>query len=605
MASIARMLFLASATALLLHHESVHVFGFSLSPTSSISSSSSSSSRIQLQPFPSLYNSVRTSQCSTKGSRCNFQLSASNTKIEDVDVNESEIKATESTNNTKTDTSTDTPVPSVGLENENESVELVQNLEQAPAAAPPSHTQSKRSRFLSALPKISRKQMGDDVDKQIFSMAMPSMLNMAVVPLVNSVDTFWVGRLGITLALAGQSAANQAFFSLFFLVSFLPTITAPLVATAVASGDMDEAQNKVCEALFLSNVLGALGTIMLVGFPRTTLGLVLSKDAPAMAYAVPYLRFRALSLIPSLFSSTGFAAYRGLLNTVTPLKVSMIANLINLIADPLFIFGMPFGISKGLGVCGAAIATAGAETISGLIYMRLLIRRKLMQVKKIIKIPSWNSIKTIVQGGSAMLLFQLVLNIAFLTAARKVQVLDRTGVAAAAYGIIMQIYSLGVVCQLGIKATAATLVPSEKSKNGDDAARRMADRIFSWGCILGLILGATQVAALPFLIPVFTPIAEVREAIKIPSLISAFIHLVNGPLFAGEGVMVGLGTFKALTYCTIFGASVMISCICSPLGKSLNGILISLAAFNSLQAAAMMYHYLNVGPLKRNRAKKS
>lgn len=460
---------------------------------------------------------------------------------------------------------------------------------------------SKSSRFLASLPGINSERMGDEFDRKILASALPSMLNMAVVPIVNSVDTFWVGRLGITLALAGQSAANQAFFSLFFLVSFLPTITAPLVATAVASGNMEEAQDTVCQALFLSNFLGLLGTVLLVGFPRTGLALVLSKDAAAMDFAVPYLRFRALSMIPSLVSSTGFAAYRGLLNTVTPLKVSLLTNFINLIADPLFIFGLPFGMAKGLGVCGAAIATAGAETFSGLIYMRLLIKRKLVELKKVFKVPNWKSIKTIIQGGSAMLLFQLVINIAFLSAARKVQKLDSSGVAAAAYGIIMQVYSLGVVCHLGIKATAATLVPAERTKNGDEAARQMGDKIFVWSSILGLFLGLAQILSMPFLTPAFTPIPEVREAIKIPSIISALSHFVNGPVFAGEGVMVGLGTFKALTSCTIVGAGTMVAFICSPLGQSLSGVMMSLLAFNSIQAAMMVYHFLKIGPLKRSK----
>jgi len=462
------------------------------------------------------------------------------------------------------------------------------------------------SRFLSSLPSVSREQLGDSVDRRILSTALPSMLNMAVVPIVNSVDTFWVGRLGVTLALAGQSAANQAFFSLFFLVSFLPTITAPLVATAVGSGDMEEARNKVCEAMFLSNLLGLFGTIMLVGFPQTSLGLVLSKDSAAMAYAVPYLRFRALSMIPALISSTGFASYRGLLNTVTPLKVSLATNLFNLVADPLMIFGLPVGpfrALKGLGVSGAAIATAAAESLSGLVYLRLLIRRKLVSISQVLKVPAWKSIKTIVQGGSAMLMFQLALNIAFLTAARRVQAMDPTGVSAAAYGIVMQIYSIGLVCHLGIKASAATLVPSERSTKGDDAARQMADKIFVWGSILGVFLGIAQMALLPVLIPLFTTIPEVREAIKVPALISSLIQFVNGPLFAGEGVMVGLGTFKALTSCTILGTGVMVSCICSPLGKSLNGILISLAAFNVIQAAAMVFHHLKLGPLKRSKEK--
>lgn len=457
-------------------------------------------------------------------------------------------------------------------------------------------------RWVSSLPKISRKRFGDDTDRQILSTALPSMLNMAVVPIVNSVDTFWVGRLGMTLALAGQCAANQAFFTLFFLVSFLPTITAPLVAAAVGSGDMKEAQNKVCEALFLSNLLGALGTLVLVCFPETSLGLVLSKDAAAMSFAVPYLRYRAISMVPALISSTGFAAYRGLLNTVTPLKVSLLTNLLNLLADPLLIFGLPMGsykFWKGMGVSGAALATAGAESLSGMIYIRLLMKRNLVKLSKMFQFPSWKSIKAIVRGGSAMLLFQLVLNIAFVTAARRVQAMDPTGVAAAAYGIVMQIYSVGVVMHLGIKGTAATLVPSERARKGDDAARLMADKIFVWGTILGMILGIVQMAALPLLIPIFTTIPQVRDAIKVPALISSLIQFANGPLFAGEGVMVGLGSFRALTMCTILGASIMVSCIYSPLGQSLNGVLLSLAAFNIFQAVAMVWHHLKYGPLKR------
>ena len=87
------------------------------------------------------------------------------------------------------------------------------------------------------------------------------MINLAVVPLVNAVDTFWVGRMGIALALAGQAAANQAFFTLYFLINYIPTMTAPLVAAAVGSGEKDEAQARVCESLFLSNMLGLVGRL--------------------------------------------------------------------------------------------------------------------------------------------------------------------------------------------------------------------------------------------------------------------------------------------------------------------------------------------------------
>jgi Na+-driven multidrug efflux pump len=168
------------------------------------------------------------------------------------------------------------------------------------------------------------------LDRKIVTTALPNVINLAAVPVVNAVDTFWVGRMGIALALAGQAAANQAFFTIFFLVNYLPTITAPLVASAVGSWDIENAKKRVCESLFLSGLLGLIGTIMLVCFPmKSGLSLILPDSSQAVSYAVPYLRVRALSLVPALVGATGFAAFRGMLDTVTPLKVSLLTKYVS------------------------------------------------------------------------------------------------------------------------------------------------------------------------------------------------------------------------------------------------------------------------------------
>ena len=169
----------------------------------------------------------------------------------------------------------------------------------APRVAPP--LCAAQGRFREALPKR------DDLDREIMGMALPSIANLAVIPLVGAVDTLWIGRMGSALALAGQGAATQCFFSTYFLIAFIPTITAPLVASAAGSGDIEGACKRVCEALFLANALGLVGTLMLVLRPEAVLSLVLPAGAPAAAEATRYLRLRSLSLIPALVSSIGFA----------------------------------------------------------------------------------------------------------------------------------------------------------------------------------------------------------------------------------------------------------------------------------------------------------
>lgn len=373
------------------------------------------------------------------------------------------------------------------------------------------------------------------------------------------------------------------------------------------------ARNAYTQSMFLCNVLGGIGSLILIAFPEQVLRMVLPKSGTSvMAYAVPYLRLRAFGMLPALLSSCGFAAYNGMLNTVTPLKVTLTTNFINMVLDPLFIFGIGRGASstaqssfilsslqRGFGAAGAAAATSVSETISSLIYVKLLIRRKLVKLTRLLKPPSLKALIPLIQGGLAILLRQAILNVAFVCAARRAQALDPTGVSAAAYGITMQIYSLGVVAHLGIQATAASMVSSARAMGGDSAGRETADRIFGYGCLLGLVLAVGQYFLLPTITPLFSPLPEVIEAVKGPAAISSFIHLANGLVFAGEGALLGLGSFKDLAVITAMGVGVMVSCLLSPLGKSLNGILLSLAAFNLFQGLAVTLHHVRFSPLRR------
>lgn len=448
-----------------------------------------------------------------------------------------------------------------------------------------------KRRFRAALPG-AHPDSTPGIDRLVLTTAIPSMLNLAVVPLVNSVDTFWVGRMGIALALAGQAAANQAFFTVYFLVAFLPTLTAPLVASAVGSGNQEEARQRINESLFLCNVFGLMGTIFLVGFPQRALDMVLPAGAPAFAYATPYMRFRGLSMIPALLSATGFAAYRGLLDTVTPLKVSLGTNILNLVLDPLLIFGTP------LRVVGAALATAFSETASGLVYLRLLMKKGFVTLRGLFKPPSWASLLPLLQGGVSVLGRQLVLNVGILAAARRAQSLDPSGgVAAAAYGIVMQMYSVGIVVHVALQGTAAALVPSTLTKSGPADARKVADRLFVWSTLIGLLMGVTQVLALPWLVPIFSTLPAVREAVRTPAMITSVLHILNGPVFCGEGVLLGLGNFSHLLWITAAGIGTLLASLSMPWAQSLNGILIGYVVFTIVQALAVVVHYLKIGSL--------
>ena len=89
----------------------------------------------------------------------------------------------------------------------------------------------------------------DETDKLIMKLFIPAVLNFLIIPLVG-MDVFWVGRMGDAVALAAQGAANQVFQSAFWIISFIPSVVAPMVARAAAGGDKAELQIKSAKGYF-------------------------------------------------------------------------------------------------------------------------------------------------------------------------------------------------------------------------------------------------------------------------------------------------------------------------------------------------------------------
>jgi hypothetical protein len=101
---------------------------------------------------------------------------------------------------------------------------------------------------------------GDQLDQKLIKIALPCIANFAINPLVGAVDLFWINRMGNTLAVAGQAAANQIFSSAFWLTSFLPSVTATLVAKEFAKGSEEGVQDSICQALLIGCFVAICGS---------------------------------------------------------------------------------------------------------------------------------------------------------------------------------------------------------------------------------------------------------------------------------------------------------------------------------------------------------
>mmetsp|Transcript_8373 Transcript_8373/g.18288 ORF Transcript_8373/g.18288 Transcript_8373/m.18288 type:complete len:388 (-) Transcript_8373:99-1262(-) len=383
----------------------------------------------------------------------------------------------------------------------------------------------------------------------------------------------------------------------------------PLIAKAAAKGDDEEVQDLLAQSLLLGLIGGLVGTCLFLFKTNFMLSSVLSVEAPAMEFAKPYLKIRSASLICSTVSLLGFSTFRGLMDTVTPLKVSALANTANAVLDPAIIFS-----PCRWGVSGAAIATVISEALSAGLYTILLLRKELLQISKIIRPPAFVKVKPLLIGGAAIQFRSVALNVAFLSITRATQSLDNTGVAAAAHAIGIQTFQIGGVFLLALSAVAAILVPNQLVEKVDTGtgeitggpltARMVSNRMMAWGLVLGSVLGGLQVLAIPFL-SAFSPIEEVQKAARIPSIIACFLQVINGLVFIGEGVMQGCGDFLTLAISSTIATIGLVKAL--PLFTSkwgLTGVWATFFVFNGLRLTGVVIHQLFISPFSRRQLSK-
>ena len=439
----------------------------------------------------------------------------------------------------------------------------------------------------------------DAIDKQILKLFIPAMLNFLIIPLVGAVDVFWVGRMGSAVALAAQGAANQVFQSAFWIISFVPSIIAPVVAKAAASGDTEEVQRATGEAIFVASLVGLFGMLLLTFMQDRALSIV--GIVPGSATAVqagPYIGWRALTFIPAIISTVGFAAFRGTLDVTTPMKITIAAQMINLVLDPILIFGA--GTLKAMGVAGAAMATSASEVTAAGLYISTMLKRNIITVKSLFRVPSWGNIGKLMVGGAAVQLRSIAQNITFIAVMRAILTMDATGTAAAAHTVSAQMFQLGLIAVLALSTLASILIPQRLNaamdkENGAWEAKKVADRLLVWGFLLGCFLACLQACMLPAL-QFFTPLQNVQEMARMPVLIGAVQMPLNGLVFVCEGLMQGHQAFLRLAGGMFVSTTFMIGAL-KLWGNTVEGVWCCFFVFNISRLFFGLKHHLFDGPL--------
>ena len=503
----------------------------------------------------------------------------------------------------------------------------------------------------------------DALDVAILKFWLPGVASLCLIPIVQTLDVICVGRLGDASSLAALGASNQVFMSTVWIISFLSTLVSPAIAEAAGRGDTDALRQRLGEALVVSFFVGSLATICICIMPGSMMHLVGYGKNKALSDCIVYLRVRAATLIPQVSTLVCFACFRGIMDSVTPLRVGVMTQIVKASLGPLLIFGV-FGL-KRLGIVGVAVASSCGELLAFAACITVLVRRRYIDFKYLSRAPPLARLKALFVGGAAVQIRSFVLNLVFLTISRRVIQLDATGTVAAAHAIVLQFTQLGLLIAIPLGGVAAVIVPQylnggggdsdaasggeDENDGGDDdraidvldsreaqevtrngssssssrdapslshdssdakiahaqgtlRARHAADRMICWGVGIGLCLGLLQVLMVP-LVRVVTPLPEVQAAAIAPFFIASSLQGMNGITFVSEGILQGHRKFAELAAIAI--TAVLSLLMTLKFADGLVGIWLSFFVFSGVRMSGALIHHFFIGPLSNARVREA
>ncbi|MEW5701966.1 MAG: MATE family efflux transporter [Candidatus Zixiibacteriota bacterium] len=309
----------------------------------------------------------------------------------------------------------------------------------------------------SATPTISR-----DVEsilhghpyRAIIRLAWPATASMLLHTVFSVVDAIWVGHLGAD-PIAAVISATFIVWILQSLVMVISTGLVAMVSQALGAGDKKAAQS-VGEYSLRFAVLFAL-LITVVGLLlRQPLFALMHLEPSVVTLGKQYMAVYFLAAILIVFVEWSMGLFRASGDTRRPLAAMSTGIVLNVILDPLLIYGI--GPLPRLGVVGAALATAISYTVVCLIFLRFLRAGRLPFP---VRLSPWGTIDWSIVGrmvtiGIPISISNIVFSIVYLFVNR---ITAGFGTAAVAtLGIGNRIESINYLFAYGFSIAAATLV---------------------------------------------------------------------------------------------------------------------------------------------------
>jgi putative MATE family efflux protein len=317
------------------------------------------------------------------------------------------------------------------------------------------------------------------------------------------------------------------------------------VARASGGGRQEEAARLAAQALWAS--LG-IGVALLIGCEILAAPLLrgLGGHGRSGYLALLYFRIAATGLPAALVALAGQGYLRGVSNLGRPLEIVVVANVVNLVLEVLFVYGF------GWGIAGSAAGTAIAQAGMGAAFVVELLRPHAPSRR-----PSLREMKPLFRIGKQIFVRTAALYTSFLVAA---SVLARMGDAEiGAHQIAYQLFTFLALLLDAIAIAGQVMVGRMLGAGDADGAHAAAVRMIGWSVVVGLGFAAV-LAPLSYAIPrAFTGDPHVLHQAALLWPFLAAMQPLGAAVFALDGILIGAGDTRYLMWSMLAASGLFVT----------------------------------------------
>ena len=442
----------------------------------------------------------------------------------------------------------------------------------------------------------------------ILALAWPTMLEQLLQTAVQYIDTAMVGSLG-TQATAAVGATTTVNWLIGSTISALGVGFLSFIAQAYGAKDREAAAKAVMQAVIVTVVCGLTFTALTLGLSGYV-PVWMRVDEDIRELAGRYFFILYLPMLPRTASIIFGTVLRAAGDTKSPMKIGIWVNILNVVLNFFLIYptrqiGRYVVPGAGMGVIGAAIASAAAFAFGGIAISVVLWRHPLVSPRGQKFRPDWSILRPCMKVAMPNMLQRFGTSLGYVAFASMINALGE--VATAAHTIANTVESAFYIPGYGMQTAAATLAGNAYGARDRQRLKELAEMFIPIEVVLMILSGGALFLSAPALMGLFS---ESGEVIALGTTVLRMVALSEpcyGFSIIVEGMMQGLGnTRKPFAYNILgmWGIRIVGTFICTTFfGGGLVAAWGCMIAHNLLLFALFLLCYLrgNWNPMEKEK----